>query len=148
MSKWSRKEDESKYKLSEESAEASVRELLNFYEIDPTRSNPDWEKALDEGLDDLAKAYRRGEFENKQDDTLGFCVIQHLKDGDELTYRELNGKDRICLEGFDETKTISKTYAILGKLCGHGEDVIAKLKGRDWQNARNLSLVFIMASNG
>jgi hypothetical protein len=148
MSKWARKEDESKYKLSEESAEAAVRELLDFYEVDPTRSNPDHEKALEEGLDDLAKAYRRGVFENKKDDTLGFCVIQHLKNGDTLTYRELKGKDRVCLEGFDETKTISKTYAILGKLCGHGEDVIAKLKGQEWKDARELSLVFIMASNG
>jgi hypothetical protein len=147
-SRWAPKIDESKFVISEESAEAAVRELLDFYEVDPTRSNQKDEDALDETIDDLAKAYRRGAFENKRDDNLGFCVIHHLKSGNKLTYRELGGKDRIVLEGFDGTKTITKTYALLGKLCGYGEDVIAKLKGQEWKDARNLAVVFMMASNG
>jgi len=148
MSKWARKEDESKNKLSEESAEAAVRELLDFYEVDTRRPNPEHEKILDEGLDDLAKAYRRGVFENKKDETLGFCVVQHLKNGDTLTYREVGGKERVYFESLDENKAISKIYAMLGRLCGLGEDVIMKLKGGDWQDAKNLSMVFTMASNG
>ena len=148
MSKWARQENESEYKLSEESAEKAVRELLDFYEIDTDRSNPEQEKAIDENLDDLMKAYRRGELENAKDDNSGFCVIQHLKNGNKVTYREMSGKDRIVMEGFDETRFVSRCYAILGKLCWYGEDAIMKLKGQDWKNARALSLVFIMASVG
>ncbi|MDR0475547.1 MAG: hypothetical protein LBH43_17975 [Treponema sp.] len=148
MSKWARKEDESKYKLSEESADESVRELLNFYEVDPSRDNPNEDKALEESLNDLSKAYRRGAFENKHDDALGFCVVQHLKNGDTLTYRELGGRERIAMDGFDNNRQIAKVNALLGKLCGFGEDIIKKLKGQEWRDARNLALVFIMASQG
>lgn len=150
MSKWARKENDN-YKISEESAEEAVRELLDFYECDTTRSDPKHEKALDDNLDDLVKAYRRGDLENQRDDTKGFCVIQHVKkkDGkDTITYRELNGKDRVAIEGFGDDRPISQCYAVLGKLCGFGEDVIMKLTGQDWRNARTLALVFIMASSG
>jgi len=152
MSKWARKEDEKEYKLSEESAEKAVRELLDFYEVDTARNDPDQERALDENFDVLMKAYRRGDLENSRDDDKGFCVIQHLKNAhqgnDKITYREMGGKDRIVMEGFDQSKFISRTYAILGKLSGYGEDAIMKLKARDWQVAKTLSFVFIMASFG
>jgi len=144
MSKWARKEDESKYKLSEESAEAAVRELLDFYEIDTATGNVEQEKVIDEYIDKIAKAYRRGEFENKKDDTLGFCVVQHLKNGDTLTYREMGGKDRIAMEGYDNTKVYSRVYALLGKLCSYGDDVIKKLKGQDWKNAEALAMLFFL----
>jgi hypothetical protein len=142
MGKWSRAEDESKYKLSEESAEAAVRELLDFYEIDTARDNPDAERVIDSYIDAIAKAFRRGEFENKRDDNLGFCVIQHLKTGDKLTYREMGGKDRIAMEGFDNSRVYSRAYALLGKLCGYGDDAIKKLKGQDWKNAEALAVLF------
>jgi hypothetical protein len=148
MSKWARRENEEAFKISEDSAEKMVRELLDFYEVDTTRTNQAHAEAIDEQLDELMNAYRREEVENKQDDTLGFCVIQHLKTGKTLTYRELGGKDRIAFEGYPENKSISKIHAILGKLCGYGEEAIIKLKGRDWQNARTIALVFTMASVG
>jgi len=148
MGKWSRIENEADYKLSEESAEKLVREFLDFYEIDVTHSDPKIEKALDEMLDELMKAYRRGAVENHRDDNLGFCVIQNLKNGNKLTYRELAGKDRIFMEGYSENQSVSKIHAILGRLCGYGPDVIAKISGRDWQTATNIALVFMKASNG
>jgi len=144
MSKWARIENEDEYKISEESAQKAVREVLDFYEIDTTRDDKEQEKVLDGYLDSFMKAYRRGNFENKQDEDHGFCVVQHLKNGDKLTYRELRGKDRIVMEGFDNTRPYSRAYAILGKLSGHGEDVIKKLKGKDWKDAEALAMVFFM----
>ena len=144
MSKWGRIEDEGAYKISEESAEKLVREVLDFYEIDPSRSDREQEKVLEESLNDLQKAYRRGALENKLDDVKGFCIIQHLKNGDTLTYREMKGKDRVVMDGFDNSKAFARTNAILGKLCGYGEDAITKLSGRDWETARTLALVFFM----
>ena len=145
-SKWARNEREGDYKLSEESASIMVRELLDFYEIDPPGDLDN--NVIDEQLDELMKAYRRGEVENRQDDTLGFCVIQHLKNGNTLTYRELKGKDRIAFEGYSENRHVSKIHSILGKLSGFGEDAIEKLGGRDWRNAKSIALVFTMASLG
>jgi hypothetical protein len=150
MNRWQREENDN-YLISEESAEKAVHELLDFYECDTTRSDPKHEKALCDNLDDLVKAYRRGDFENQKDDVKGFCVIQHvkMKNGkDTITYRELGGKDRILIEGLGENQYYSKLYAVLGKLCGHGEDLIAKLTGRDWRNASLIGMVFIMASSG
>jgi hypothetical protein len=145
MGKWARKEDESKYKLSEESAEEAVREILDFYEIDIKEGDdPEQEKIINSYLDVVVKAYRLGGLENKRDETLGFCVIQHLKNGDTLTYREIGGKDRITMEGFDNSRVYSRAYALLGKLCGLGDDVIKKLKGRDWKNAEALAMVFFL----
>jgi hypothetical protein len=143
-SKWARKEDESKYKLSEESAAELVREFLDFYEIETETGDVDQEKVIDGFIDKVAKAYRRGELENKKDDTLGFCVIQHLKNGDKLTYREMGGKDRIVMEGYDNSKVYSRAYALLGKLCGYGEDAVKKLKGQDWKNAEALAMLFFL----
>ena len=144
MSKWARPEDESAYIISEESAEKMVREVLDFYEIDPSRSDSAQEKILEESLDKLQKAYRRGALENKLDDTKGFCIVQHLKNGTTLTYREMKGKDRVVMDGFDNTVAFTRTYAILGRLCGYGEDAIAKLSGRDWETAGTIALVFFM----
>ena len=145
MGKWDSNEDEATYKLSVESAEKSVREFIGFYEIDTSRSDRDEEKIVETMFDDLSKAYRRGNLENKKDDNLGFCVVQYLKNGSTLTYRELGGKDRIVMEGFDNTRPYSRIYAILGKLSGLGEDAIMKLKGQDWKCAEALGLVFMMA---
>jgi hypothetical protein len=147
MSKWARQVNEADYAISEENAEKAVRELLDFYEVDTTRDTPEQDKVIDRNLDDLAKAYRLGELENKKDDTLGFCVVQHRRDGSAITYRELGGKDRICMEGLGDNN-FSRIYAILGKLSGYGDDAIAKLKDRDWQVASTLALVFTMASFG
>ena len=143
MSKWARKEDSNNFKISEESAERMVRELLDHYEIDTARSNPEQEKVLDNNLDDLLKAYRRGDLENAKDDN-GLSIVQHLKNGDKLTYREMGGKDRIVMEGFDNSMPYSRMYALLGKLCGYGENVIMKLKGNDWKVAEALAVVFFM----
>ena len=144
MGRWARKVDENDvYKISEESAEELVREVLDHYEIDPQRNDPEQEKIVEETLNDLLKAYRRGALENRKDDN-GLTVIQHLKNGKNLEYRELGGKDRICMEGFDNTRPYSRSYAILGKLCGLGEDAIMKLKGQDWKTAETLAVVFMM----
>jgi hypothetical protein len=140
MSRYARKVDETKFKLSEENAHEAVMELLGYYEIDPARSDPEQEKILDEFLDRLAFAYRRGNFENKHDDKKGFTVIQHLQNGETVTYRELAGSDRVFMEG--SRNAYEKCYAILGRTCGYGSAFIEKLKGEDWKAAEALAFTF------
>jgi hypothetical protein len=145
MGKWSKKIDEKEFKISEESSKAAVRELLDFYEIEIRDEDSEGVKAVENNLNILQGYYRRGMLENDRDETLGFCVIQHLKGNDKLTYRELKTKDFNVLEGFDDKHNISRCKAILGKLCGLGVDAIEKLDRRDYQAALALALVFIVA---
>jgi hypothetical protein len=130
------------YKLSEESAKAALDEVLSYYEIEWSDKRKEQVEPL---LDTIIKGYQRGLLENKHDEDLGFTVIQHLKNGQTLTYRELKGKDRLVVEGFNETQIYSRTSALLGRLSGLGADAIIGLKGRDWRTAQALSLVFFEA---
>jgi hypothetical protein len=139
MGKWYETKKKSDYKLSEESGQAAVMELVNFYGIE----FEDTDGKADDGMDMLCNYYRMGLLENKQDDTLGFCVIQHLASGQDLTYREMKGADRLVHARYDvKTQFDEKANAILGKLCGLGEDVIMKLMRDDRRAAVVLSTIF------
>jgi hypothetical protein len=143
MGKWSKKIDEKEFKISEESAEAAVRELLDFYDIgveDEDKNAPDFNKALD----NLALCYRRGQLENSKDDK-GFTVIQHLKGGETLAYQQLKASHKKVLDAFKDTETTARTYALMGKLCGLGSDAITKLGLSDLRATEALSLPFFMA---
>jgi hypothetical protein len=146
MGKWSRKEKESEYKLSEEIAETQVQELLEFYDVSVNDNAEEKErKAAENNFNELQRYYRMGKLENKRDETLGFCVVQYLENGQTLTYREMKTKDLSAIEGFDENHNISRCKAILGKLCGLGVDVIDKLNTKDRKAAFAIGLVFIIA---
>jgi hypothetical protein len=143
MSKWITRENESAYKLSEESAGRLLEELINHYELE-VPNDPEQEKILSVFFERLQKAYRRGALENKTDEKDGFCVVQTLKNGEKLIYRELKGKDRIAMEGFDNSQAYSRAYAVLGRLCGYGSPAIEKLAGQDWKTAEALAMFFFV----
>jgi hypothetical protein len=131
------------YKLSKESADECVRALINHYEIEIRETSGDDPDIIDRNLDDLSGYYRRGLLENKEDENLGFCVIQHLKSGDTLTYRELKGKDRLVHSEYPMERQFVKKYGVLmGKLCGLAEDSMYGLTGEDYHVATSLALVF------
>lgn len=64
MGKWSRKEDKAEYKLSRESGEQAVRELLDFYGAGINDEDAPEAKKAEKALDEPVKYYRRGKFEN------------------------------------------------------------------------------------
>jgi hypothetical protein len=145
MGKWKTKPRE--YKLSEESAREQVMELLEFYGVELKDDSGGSDKGItaDDILDDLADYYRMGLLENKQDEKLGFCVIQHLKNGQTLVYREMKGKDRLVHSGYSMEKDYTKkAAAILGKLCGLGEDAVIGLMKDDYKAASTLAFVFFV----
>jgi hypothetical protein len=145
MGKWKTKPRE--YKISAEAAREQVMELITFYgvELKDDTSGSDKGITADDILDDLADYYRMGLLENKQDDTLGFCVIQHLEKGQTLTYREMKGKDRLVHSGYSMDKDYAKkAAAILGKLCGLGEDAVIALMKEDYKAASTLAFVFFV----
>jgi hypothetical protein len=130
------------FKLSEEVGQAAVLELLDFYGVE-LEFTKDARESVDKSLDQLRDYYRMGLLENKQDDNLGFCVVQHLASGQDLTYREMKGSDRLVLDSFDtKTQINKKVDAILGKLSGLGDGAITKLMRDDRAAAVLVATVF------
>jgi hypothetical protein len=139
---WYNNKKEAEYKLPLEAGRKAVVELLEFYGIEMDDTPVDG-KSPDEGMDMLCHFYRTGALENKQDSVTGFTVVQHLSSGQDLTYREMKGSDRIVIDRYDvKTQFNEKVNAILGKLSGLGEDVIAKLMRDDRRAASILSTIF------
>jgi hypothetical protein len=140
MDKWyTKKKKESDYVLSKENGQAAVLELLEFYGVEME----DEEGGAENGMNMLCDFYRMGLLENRQDEKLGFCVVQHLSSKQDLIYREMKGKDRLVHGRYDlKTQYDEKANAILGKLCGLGEDVIMSLMREDRNAAVLLATVF------
>jgi hypothetical protein len=139
---WYQTKKKRDFKLSEEAGQAAVLELLEFYGVE-LEFTKDAKESADKSLDELRDYYRMGLLENKQDENLGFCVVQHLESGQDLTYREMKGADRLVADRFDvKTQLNEKVDAILGKLSGLGDGAITKLMRDDRKAAALVATVF------
>jgi hypothetical protein len=137
---WYKTAKEPDYKLSEEAGREAVMELVNFYELE---FEEDGDEKFGSAMNALAGYYRIGLLENKQVEKKGFCVVQHLAKGQDITYREMKGKDRLAHGKYDVKKeTDEKVDAILGKLSGYGADMISDLRGDDRRAAVLLAALF------
>jgi hypothetical protein len=151
MGKWSRKPDDAEYKLSAENAELAVREFVEFYNISPDDEDPVHEdeakarRGIERTLNKLQEYYRLGKIENRRDETLGFCVVQHTSKGSEITYRELKVKDKTALDGYKDTQVYARVNALMGRLSGIGEDGITKISPPDYQVTEALAICFLLA---
>ncbi|MDR1287997.1 MAG: hypothetical protein LBK08_10345 [Treponema sp.] len=142
MGKWYQAKKEKEFRLSEEAGQAAVLEFLNFYGVELEFAR-DAEESADKSLDAMRDYYRMGLLENKHDESLGFCVVQHLVSGQTLTYREMKGSDRLAADRFDaKTQLNEKANAILGKLSGLGDDAIMMLMRDDRKAAVLVATVF------
>lgn len=133
------------YKISEESARAQLDELYTYYEInfdDMPDSLKDALKATDRKL---VKAVRLGRIEIGSDGNGTIQVIQILRNGETLTYREIDGKAKVAMGGKDENDSYGKAYALMGSLSGVGEAGIQQLKSHDLSVVECLGTVFLQA---
>ncbi|GHV81891.1 hypothetical protein AGMMS49991_04490 [Spirochaetia bacterium] len=147
MSKWSLPKDETVYKISEETAEKSVMQLVKYYRIDiDALPNADAQKSLEGALATLQDGFRRGLLETEIDDDGNMKVIQTLeKGGQPITYKEMTAKMKRVMDGYPEGTMFERQQALLGALCGFGKDVIGELKRYDLRLAEGLSIVFLSA---
>ncbi len=150
MGRWSLPKDDSKYVLSEESAEAAVRELVTYYHVDvdaiPDRKD---RSAVEAALSGLVIDYRLGLLENLKDSSSGrLKVKQHLQDPpgsiSEITYDKMSGKAKVASDGFDANDRYQRIYAIMGFLSGNPPEVIQALSGKDLSAAESLGMVFLL----
>jgi len=127
---WKALAPEIKYKLSEESGKEEIKKLLKYYETDFNTLPPEVESAIDIILSRLVSAIRQGKIELVENGNTGELeILQHLKNGDSLKFRALQGKDKTRLE--NATDVNKKMYLLAGILCGNGEDIITKLPAAD-----------------
>ncbi|MFP3041205.1 hypothetical protein LQZ19_05220 [Treponema primitia] len=145
MGKWTKKVEEKEYKISEENAEAAVREFLDYFETGlPSDTTEETEQSADMFFSRLVDAYRRGQLENKMDENLGFCVIQNIKGRESVTYREFKTKDRSILEKYSDTQAESRAIALMGKLSGYGEDFIKSFSAPDFRVCMALAALYFL----
>jgi hypothetical protein len=145
MGKWYNNKKAPDFRISEEAGRQAVLEFVGHYDIEfEETGNEKDDRNFDKCMDALCGCYRMGLLENRQDEKLGFCVIQHVsKNGQDITYREMRGEDRLVHGKYDaKTQTDEKVNAILGKLSGNGPDLIMKLMGQDRKAAVLLGVLF------
>jgi hypothetical protein len=158
MNKWSRKNFNKEYVLSQESGEAALREFLEHYDVgtekapeNPTPEELENHKAAVDSFNRMAEMtvefYRLGVFENKVLPDKGFCLIQYLSNTTTLTYREFIGKDKLnVLKDKRGVLSAEELYRIAGALSGVGSDTIAGLRGVDLRAAEVAGGLFFLVS--
>jgi hypothetical protein len=139
---WIRPPAETAFKISGESARAEVERLLEFYQADFSDLPEERQKAVNEILDTVCKAFRRGALEIKAADG-DIHVIQHLESGTDLEYRPFTGKIRAKLDSAGDA-IYQKIYLCLGLLSGLGEDVYRGLKGSDLKISEAIGSLFLV----
>jgi hypothetical protein len=129
-------------KISEESAQAQILSLLEFYQIDVETMGPDQKKAVDTSLAKVTAFVRQGMV-----DIQAPKVIQHLRTPpgavSAIEYGEVTGKNMVAMDGRSTDDIYGRIYALLGSVSGLGEDAFRALKGIDLSVAENLGMLFI-----
>ena len=142
LEKWADLAPEKKFVLSEESARAELGKLMAYYEID-FDVEPEQETAVNQIMQRLLTAFRQGKIELKEDAEKGLSIIQHLKNGDTMTYRELKGSDKTKLEAAG-ADPLRRMHLLMGLLSGYGADVIGKLPAGDLRVCEALAGHFLV----
>ena len=128
-------------KLSEESAQEQLNQLLDYYEIDFTDIPTDQKNAFDMIGKKLVKFIRQGRLEIKIED--GIQCIQTLRNGTTtIEYKELSGKAKSAMGTKSAEDGNGRIYALMGAL-SDGEAAIIQLKGPDLSLAECLGAVFL-----
>ena len=133
------------YKISVESAREQLDALYEYYEIDFDALPKDLGKALRATDLKLLKSVRLGRVEIGTDEKNIIKVVQNIRDGEPLIYREIDGKAKLAMGNKDENDSYGKAYALMGSLCGLGETAIIQLKSHDLSVVECLGTVFLQA---
>ena len=133
-------------KVSLESAEKQMQDLLDYYDIEPHHITTEHgQDAIQTINNRLVAAIRKGRLEISIDAD-GPLVTQHLKhppgDSPTIVYKEVTAKAKLATDGLGETKGTAKVHAFMGSLADLGPGAIGKLRGVDMGVMEKLFLVF------
>ena len=133
------------FKISEDAAREQMDVLYDYYEIDLDSLDGDVRSAVKQSEQKLVKAIRIGRLEIALNDDGVITVTQHVRGGEVLEYREIDGKAKVAMGSKEAGDHYGRAYALMGSLCGHGDAVIIKLKGPDLSTVECLGTVFLQA---
>jgi plasmid stabilization system protein ParE len=135
-------QDKKNYILSKHAAGKELEKMMDYYEIDIDEiEDKDLKKAITSGYDRLVKAVRLGRLEIKLEE--GIQIVQTLRNGEKIKYREIDGIAKTQMAGKDEKDYYGKSYALMGSLSDMGEGAIKQLKGVDLSLAEVLGMIFL-----
>ncbi len=139
-------ETQGTFKLSKEAANKQMEVLLDHYEVDMEDKHgkeTDEYKAFCTLKRDMIGGIRRGKIYFDSDEKLGFMVIQKLKSGEVIKYRELSGNDRVMMGKYK--KHIEKVYGLLAAMARDLDIMdIRKLKGPDSKRAELIGTFLLL----
>ncbi len=132
------------YVLSEEAALEIVLNACEAFDIDiDATEDKKQKKNLENLLNALLDFVKRGFIEIDED----FKITQNLQNAPggvvTIDYKKITGKQKLAMDGKDDTDQYSKMYAVLGASSGLGEDAIQKLSGIDLKVAESLTIFFL-----
>ena len=133
------------YKIGKEAAREQLDMLYDYYEIDFDELPKELGTALKATDLKLLKSVRLGRVEISMDEQNVIKVVQNIRNGDPLIYREIDGQAKVAMGDKDEKDHYGKAYALMGSLCGLGETAIIKLKSHDLSVVECLGTVFLQA---
>jgi len=136
--------DDKKMILSEEVAQQQLDVLVDWYDVDPKDFDKGTEKSsAKSSCKKILNGIKKGRLTIEiKDDTI--VIIQKIgKAGEELKYRELEGKHKLAMDKADEE--YAKMFALIGSITGIGSGGIAKLKGADLSLAEALGTLLFLA---
>lgn len=136
---------DSKYKLGKDAARAQLDMLYAYYEIDFSELPEKLSTVLKATDLKLLKSVRLGRVEIGVDSNNVIKVTQNIRNGEQLIYREIDGKAKVAMGSKDENDSYGKAYALMGSLCGIGEAGITQLKSHDLSVVECLGTVFLQA---
>lgn len=136
---------DSKFKVGAEAAREQLNVLYEYYEIDFDDLPVKLKTVLEATDKKLLKSVRMGRVEISLDDKNIIKVIQHIRNGEPLVYREIDGAAKVAMGNKDEQDAYGKAYALMGALCGLGEAAITQLKSHDLSVVECLGTVFLQA---
>ena len=129
--------------LSEESAQAQLDTLLDYYDIDPESMEADQKKAVNFSLNKIRSGIRQGFIEISDDD--GLKITQTLREppGDvkSISYNRVTGKAKVAMK--DNATEHERCYQLVGSITGLGAKAIANLSLNDLKYCEALGIVFL-----
>jgi hypothetical protein len=145
MGRFSLPKKATQYKLSQETADAAVLELLAYYAIDEEELPAEQRGFAPALFAKLSRYYRMGYLENVREGNV-LRVKQHLQEppGEvhDLVYGRMSAAAKLATDGFKETERYARMHALMGSLCE--TPILSALSGVDMSVMETLAAVFML----
>ena len=136
-----------KQPVSQDVAMDQVMSFLEKFDIDVEAIEDKKSKSgVESTLNKMVSYVRSGLIEIIDKDGK-ISIVQHLanKKGEisTLEYKEITGRHKIAMDGYDENERYKMMYSLAGSISGIGYDGILKLEGKDLSVAEVLGAIFL-----